>query len=423
MALCIAVRVVGGGCGGVSWRFSPLHLLARRSSRFRPPQQTIQCSRQNNLPPFCYRRTSSATSTIDVAVVNNSPISFNDSTSPEKQNTHQPTRHLSVAIVGAGPSGFYTAKYLTSAVLKKIQSTAAIASGSPSAAVVGGVATDDDDGGGAAGLNTQMQSMYPSSTTNFNYCGIDIDILERLPTPYGLVRYGVAPDHPEVKNVEKEFASLFEEHDYSSTTTSSSIAKKLIADGSPHPHQTTFPTSSLAYFGNVDVGRTISLSQLQNLYDIVILAYGCQASDKRLGIPGEAELEGVLSAREFVAWYNGHPEFGHIGRVVHRCLWPSSLSGEEGGVTDGKDSSSSSNDDNAISKARVVVIGQGNVALDVARILSKGKPGLMGTDTPTSVLDVLRGGVSHVSIVGRRGHVQGAFTIKVGKFSFSDSKK
>ena len=276
-----------------------------------------------------------------------------------------------------------------------------LASTSSSSTAADDVATAADDGE-AAGLPTNF----------FNYRGIDIDILERLPTPYGLVRYGVAPDHPEVKNVEKEFASLFVEHCSSvggETTTipssSSIIANKLIAHNS---------ISTLSYFGNVDVGHTISLSQLQSLYDIVVLAYGCQSSDKRLGIPGEAELEGVLSAREFVAWYNGHPEFGHIGHIVHRCLWPKSLSDE--GAKDGNNSSScscSSSSGTEVSKARVVVIGQGNVALDVARILSKGTAGLIDTDTPTSVLKILKGGVSHVSIVGRRGHVQGAFTIKV----------
>ena len=331
--------------------------------------------------------------------MNNTPTSSH--TNPEKNAHHHPTRRLSVAIVGAGPSGFYTAKYLSSAVVKKLQSAAAIilASTSSSSTAADDVATAADDGE-AAGLPTNF----------FNYRGIDIDILERLPTPYGLVRYGVAPDHPEVKNVEKEFASLFVEHCSSvggETTTipssSSIIANKLIAHNS---------ISTLSYFGNVDVGHTISLSQLQSLYDIVVLAYGCQSSDKRLGIPGEAELEGVLSAREFVAWYNGHPEFGHIGHIVHRCLWPKSLSDE--GAKDGNNSSScSSSSGTEVSKARVVVIGQGNVALDVARILSKGTAGLIDTDTPTSVLKILKGGVSHVSIVGRRGHVQGAFTIKV----------
>lgn len=246
---------------------------------------------------------------------------------------------LSVAVVGAGPAGFYASKYLTLSVQKRITQS-----------------TSPDDG---------------AQPNSFAWSGVDIDLIERLPTPYGLVRYGVAPDHPEVKNVENDFAALFNKQDESHN-------------------------SSIQFYGNVDVGKQIPLPKLQSLYDIVILAYGCQAADKRLNIPGEDSLEGVLSAREFVAWYNGHPEFQHIGPIVERCLWKK-------------------NDDStetSISPARVVVIGQGNVALDVARVLAKGKPGLIDTDTPTSVLDILKGGVSHVSVVGRRGHVQGAFTIK-----------
>ncbi|KAL9181887.1 hypothetical protein ACHAXT_012230 [Thalassiosira profunda] len=262
-----------------------------------------------------------------------------ESTDSESQSKPR----LSVAIVGAGPSGFYSAKYLTSSVLKRMQSTE-----------------------GA-----------------FAWSGIDVDIIERLPTPFGLVRYGVAPDHPEVKNVENDFAALFRKQ-----------KEEVAGDG-----ETAESPSSLSYFGNVDVGKDVSLSTLQSLYHVVILAYGCQA-DKSLGIDGE-DLEGVLSAREFVAWYNGHPEFGHIGPIVKRCLWP-----------DDKEDSSDGEENAQVSPIRVVVIGQGNVALDAARILAKGQPGLIDTDTPTSVLEVLKGGVEHVSVVGRRGHVQGAFTIK-----------
>ena len=304
--------------------------------------------------------------------------SSDNTNSTGTDNTNSP--RLSVAIVGAGPSGFYAAKYLTSSVLKRIRSA--------------------------------------ESPTSFCWSGIDVDVIERLPTPYGLVRYGVgkcmgeimhqvlgilhecflttinsAPDHPEVKNVENDYASLFE---------------KEVARGSIESNFVENRTSSLSYFGNVDVGKDISLSQLQSLYHIVILAYGCQAADRRLGIPGEDTLEGVLSAREFVAWYNGHPDFGHIGPIVERCLRPLSSRCAE----DSSDSAGSV-PAGTISKARVVVVGQGNVALDVARILAKGKPGLIDTDIPESVLQILQGGVSHVSVVGRRGHVQGAFTIKV----------
>jgi adrenodoxin-NADP+ reductase len=257
---------------------------------------------------------------------------------------------LNAVIVGAGPSGFYTAKYLSSSFSKAIK----------------------------ADSGNDVSCKSPES---FAYSGIDIDIVERLPTPYGLVRYGVAPDHPEVKNVENDFASVIEGH----------------ADGSDQ-NDDEHPQCTISYFGNVDVGHDISLQHLSSLYDIVVLAYGCQA-DKNLGIPG-LDLQGVLSARQFVAWYNGHPEFGYVADIVNRCLWPND-----------------NNDENeAVSKARVIVIGNGNVALDCARVLVKGKHGLESTDTPSSVLEMLRQGVKKVTVVGRRGHVQGAFTIKVSNY-------
>jgi len=210
-----------------------------------------------------------------------------------------------VAIVGSGPSGCYTAKYLQ-------------------------MALKDD----------------PPS----------IDMLEKLPTPFGLVRSGVAPDHPEVKNVQNDFSLLFQgEH-----------AVQLLA--------------------NVKVGRDVALHELRQMYDIVVLAYGCE-SDRKLGIEGETSLQGILSAREFVAWYNGHPDFVHIGESVKSAL-------------------------GTVKEARVVVIGQGNVALDCARILTKGMSQLLETDIAFHALDVLQEGVQNTTILGRRSHVQGAFTIK-----------
>jgi len=217
---------------------------------------------------------------------------------------------VKVAIVGSGPSGCYTAKYLQSALDHK-----------------------EFEG--------------------------KIDVLERLPTPFGLVRSGVAPDHPEVKNVQNDFTALFEQ------------------EGSP-----------ISFLGNVTVGKDVSLHELRELYDVVILAYGCE-SDRKLGIPGEDTLSGVLSAREFVAWYNGHPDFVHIGKVVADAL--------------GDDPET----------ANVVVVGQGNVALDCARVLAKGASGLVDTDIASYVFPVLKDGVKCTTIVGRRGHIQGAFTIKV----------
>ena len=225
-------------------------------------------------------------------------------------------RCYSVAIVGTGPSGCYTAKYLLSALDKK------------------------------------------------ENVSCKIDMLERLPTPYGLVRYGVAPDHPEVKNVENDFAALFENQ-----------------------------AERLNFFGNVNVGDEdsgVSVEELRQLYDCVVLAYGCE-SDRKLGLPGEDNLSGILSAREFVAWYNGHPNpyFEQIGDQVSKTLG-------EG------------------SSKEVVVIGQGNVALDCARILAKGGKGLRDTDIASRALPIIgEDGVPLVTIVGRRGHVQGAFTIKV----------
>ena len=331
----------------------PWLLFANRSlfvSTAKKRTSTSACRFQqlNNLQySCCGKRFLSA---IDSSTINNEESSSNDNnTSPR----------LSVVIVGAGPSGFYSAKYLTSSMLKQIQS---------------------------ATSNSAAEQSIADKEHKSLWSGIDIDMIERLPTPYGLVRYGVAPDHPEVKNVENDFASLF---------------NKKVGGGD----DTVSSDASISYFGNIDVGKDISITKLQSLYDVVVLAYGCQA-DNRLGIPGE-ELEGVLSAREFVAWYNGHPEFGHIGSIVKQCLWPSSKENTN---------ESSSKEDNTtakVSPSKVVVIGQGNVALDVARVLAKGKDGLIDTDTPSSVLEVLQGGVSHVSIVGRRGHVQGAFTIKV----------
>lgn len=220
---------------------------------------------------------------------------------------------IRVAIVGSGPSGCYTAKYLQSC------------------------STPDNK--------------------------LSIDILERLPTPFGLVRSGVAPDHPEVKNAQNDFSQLFDDNNNKNNG------------------------QHISFYGNVTVGKDVALHELRQLYDIVVLAYGCE-SDRKLGITGEDTVSGVLSAREFVAWYNGHPEFNHIGAIVSKAL------GDKP------------------EEADVVVIGHGNVALDCARVLAKGSPGLVDTDISANALPVLGGGVKSTTVVGRRGHVQGAFTIK-----------
>ena len=150
-------------------------------------------------------------------------------------------------------------------------------------------------------------------------------------------------------------------------------------------------TTTINYVGNVTVGNDtvgVSLQELLNLYDAVVLCYGCH-SDKKLLIEG-ADMRGILSAREFVAWYNGHPDFVHIGEEVKQLIAHPSPEA-----------------------AHVVIIGQGNVALDCARILSKGTMGLLDTDIASHALPVLQGGVKQVTVIGRRGHIQGAFTIKV----------
>ena len=257
-------------------------------------------------------------SALAVRYVNRHSFSTHTTTEEVRENEQ---RRLSVSIVGSGPSGCYTAKYLNMALKKN---------------------------GEKLGIH-----------------GLDIDMIESLPTPFGLVRSGVAPDHPEVKNVENDFSTLFE---------------------------STSDESSIQLWGNVHVGKDLSLAELRSLYDVVILAYGCD-SNKKLGMEGEDSLKGVLSAREFVAWYNGHPDYVHIGDQIHELI---------------------SDPENS----QVVVIGQGNVALDCARILAKGTNGLYDTDIATHSLPLLQNGVKTTTVLGRRGHIQGAFTIKVCFFLF-----
>jgi adrenodoxin-NADP+ reductase len=220
-----------------------------------------------------------------------------------------------VAIVGSGPSGFYSAKYLF--------------------------------------------EKHPC---------IHVDVYEKLPTPYGLVRYGVAPDHQETKNVMNTFAE---------------VAKN----------------ERFRYFGNVEVGpiqepkssssaqpshhNRIAIKRLIDAYSAVILAYGA-SSDNSLNLPGE-ELDGIFSAREFVNWYNGHPEYAHLGRKL-----------------------------NLENVRNVVIIGHGNVAIDCARVLAKDPmTELSGSDITSYALEALkRSPIQNIRIVGRRGHVQSSFTIK-----------
>jgi ferredoxin--NADP+ reductase len=174
---------------------------------------------------------------------------------------------------------------------------------------------------------------------------VAIDILDRLPTPFGLLRYGVAPDHASIKAVAKTLAAAFE---------------------SPR----------VRFCGLVEVGTQVTAAELLGCYDAVVYAIGA-ALDRRLGIPGE-DLPGSRSAREFVAWYSGHPD-----AVPHDLA----------GMSD------------------AVVVGVGNVAVDVARILLKDPAELSLTDMPDAVLAVLRDtDIRDVWLVGRRGPADAAFT-------------
>jgi adrenodoxin-NADP+ reductase len=289
------------------------------------------------------------------------------SSTPSSSSSSSKTKVYKIAVVGSGPSGCYTAKYLKASWDKQQGAQA------PQQNVV-----DDEN-------NTIHNSEDDTGIW------LQIDVIERLPTPYGLVRFGVAPDHPEVKNVQNDFDALFENS----------------SNNNKHNTNSKKSATQIAFYGNVHVGRDVALHELRARYHAVVLATGCE-SNRRLGIPGEDSLEGILPAREFVAWYNGHPDFDHVGPIVQKAL---ARGNSDGMVRDGSNNINS-DDEGICHDAPIVVIGQGNVALDCARILAKGRAGLNDTDIATRALDVIKSGVSHVSIVGRRGHVQGAFTIK-----------
>jgi NADPH-dependent glutamate synthase beta chain and related oxidoreductases len=218
------------------------------------------------------------------------------------------------------------------------------------------------------------------------FASIQIDMMDKLPTPFGLVRSGVAPDHPEVKNVMHDFCKLFQQQEQQQQQQQQQAQ-----------HQIQQPSPQVEFWGNVHVGKDVSLKELQSLYHVVVLAYGCE-SDQRLGIEGEDVLHGIFSAREFVAWYNGHPEFVSLGNQVGQLI--KGNHGKEGVAGEGGEG------------MNVVVIGQGNVALDCARVLVKGQKGLVETDIASDALNVIGNGVRRTTVLGRRGHTQGAFTIK-----------
>jgi NADPH-dependent glutamate synthase beta subunit-like oxidoreductase len=177
---------------------------------------------------------------------------------------------------------------------------------------------------------------------------VRVDIIDRLPVPYGLIRFGVAPDHQSIKGVSKRYEAV------------------NLSD-------------NVRFVGNVSVGDHVSIAELQQLYDAVVLATGAP-NDRAVGIPGD-DLPGVIGSAAFVGWYNGHPDFVSL--------------------------------DPDLEGPGVVVIGNGNVALDVARILSKTRVEFTGSDIVTHALDALDvSGIKRITFLGRRGPHQIAMTPK-----------
>jgi len=175
---------------------------------------------------------------------------------------------------------------------------------------------------------------------------VEVDLYERLPAPYGLVRFGVAPDHEKIKSVTRAF--------------------DVVA-----------ARPGFRYFGNIEFGSEVTLADFARHYHAVCFTTGAQ-TDRRMGIPGE-DLERSHAATEFVAWYNGHPRFRHL--------------------------------EFDLSVERVAVVGVGNVAMDVARILCRSPEQLASTDIADYALDALRNSrVKEVYLLGRRGPAQAAFT-------------
>ncbi|MCZ7461703.1 FAD-dependent oxidoreductase [Streptomyces sp. WMMC940] len=205
---------------------------------------------------------------------------------------------LRVAVVGSGPSGVYTAQALV------------------------------------------QQSLVPD---------VRVDVLDRLPCPYGLVRYGVAPDHEKIKSLQNTLRTVLED-------------------------------DRIGFVGNVEVGtHGLTPARLLGLYHAVVYCVGA-AKDRRLGVPGE-DLPGSCSATDFVSWYSAHPDAAGSGF--------------------------------ALGARSAVVIGVGNVAVDVTRILARGAAELLPTDVPQDALGALAGSrVREVHMVGRRGPSQAKFTTK-----------
>jgi NADPH-dependent glutamate synthase beta subunit-like oxidoreductase len=221
------------------------------------------------------------------------PVVSPDGSAPSPSADHP----LRIAVVGAGPAGIYAAEALT------------------------------------------RQDAVP----------VAVDLIDRLPTPFGLVRHGIAPDHPKMRAIRDTLHRTLED-------------------------------PLVRFVGNVDVGLDIPLDELRRHVDAVIYTYGASV-DRHLGIEGE-ELPGSLAATELVAWYTGHPD-------ADRARVEAALAGVR----------------------RVVVVGVGNVALDVGRVLARTATELEPTDMPQHVLDALAAmPVEEVTILGRRGPAQATFT-------------
>ena len=222
-----------------------------------------------------------------------------------------PEEPLRVAIVGSGPAGFYAAGHLL------------------------------------------------KSKSHPDLC-VQVDMFDRLPTPWGLVRAGVAPDHPNIKAVSRVYEKT-----------------------AGHPE--------FRFYGNVELGRDLSHEDLTDRYHAVVYAVGAQ-TDRRMGIPGE-DLPGSWAATEFVAWYNGHPDYREL--------------------------------DFDLSARRAIVVGNGNVATDVARMLALTRDELAATDVADHALEVLaESNVEEIVVLGRRGPAQAAFTnpelLELGEMTDAD---
>lgn len=202
-------------------------------------------------------------------------------------------------------------------------------------------------GSGPAGLYT-AEALVKQSAALPSPVRVKVDVLDRLPTPYGLVRYGVAPDHKSIKSVANYLRRVLE-------------------------------TQDVRFLGGVHLGEDVTRAELLEAYDAVVYATGAMR-DRRLGIPGE-DLPGSHAATDFVNWYCGHPDL------------------DAGTFT--------------LDAESAVVIGVGNVAVDVARILARDVSELSATDIPEPVMDALRSSkIREVHVIGRRGPAQAKFTTK-----------